>query len=53
MPWLTLNIHHSPFIGPIKIVEIFEKLPLLDHRGPQMECAYFHRHCWKKNNLEL
>merc|ERR1712115_626335 len=43
-----INIHHSPFIGPIKINRNFDKLPPLDHGGPEMKCAYFHRNCWKK-----
>ena len=49
MPWLYhYYIHHSPFIGPIEIIDNFEKLPPLDHGGPEMKCTSFHRNCGKK-----
>ena len=48
IPWLyqypPLHFHWSYK----KIIEHFEKLPPLDHGGPEMKCTYFHRNCWKK-----
>ena len=43
-----INIHHSPFIGLIKINRKFRNITPLDHGGPEMKCTYFHRNCWKK-----
>ena len=43
-----INIHHSRFIGPIKIARKFWKNTPLDHGGPEMKCTYFHRNCWRK-----
>ena len=31
-----------------KLIENLEKLPPLDHGGPEMKCTYFHRNCCKK-----
>ena len=43
-----INDHQSPFIGPTKkVIENFEKLPPLDHGGPEMKCCN-NRNCWKK-----
>ena len=39
-----INIHHSPFICPIKINRKFWK----DHEGSEIKFTYFHRNCWKK-----
>ena len=30
------------------MIENFEKLPLLDHEGPEMKFTYSHRNCCKK-----
>ena len=50
MPWLyqysQLSFHMN--MSYKKLIENFEKLPLLDHGGPKMKCTYFHRNCWEK-----
>ena len=45
---MVISISTTPLSGPIKINRKFEKLPPLDHGGPEMKCTYFHCNCWKK-----
>ena len=38
---IYINNHQSTFMGPIKIDEKCEKLPPLEHAGPEMKSTFF------------